>query len=180
MPDSELAAGERSEKIDLLLVEEVVLLPPEPIVRLLLDDNDDVARGDARRLVALAAEGDRLAATHALVDVYLEHLLLRDYLATTATFALVFVVDDLACAVTLVARLLELLDHRAHLPERDLDTPALARPALPDGALLATLAVALCADDVAGEGELCCLALVEVLERDMYTVDEVFCLARAW
>lgn len=179
MLDSELTAAQRRQQIHLLLVEQIVLLALETVVGLLLDDDDNISWCDTWRLVALAAESDSLAATHALVDVDLEHFLLRDDLAATASLALVLVVDDLASPAALVARLLELLNHRAHLAESDLDTTAGAGITCLDGTLFSTFAVALDTNDVAGEGELCRLALVEVLERDMYAVYEVFCLARA-
>lgn len=88
-------------------------------------------------------------------------------------------VDDLARPRTLVARLLKLLDHRAHLAQRDLDTAALTRVALPDGAFLAAFAIALAADDIARERELRRLALVEVFEGDVYAVYEIFGFAWA-
>ena len=179
MLDGELTTAQRCQQVDLLFEEQVVLLPPKPLVRLLLDDDDNVPWGDTWRLVALPTERDRLASTHALVDVDLQHLLLRDDLAAIAGLALVFVVDDLARTTALVARLLELLDHRAHLAQRDLDTATGTGRALPNSTLFAALPTALGTDDIASECELRCLALVEVLERDVHAMYEVFCLARA-
>ena len=107
----------------------------------------------------------------------LEHLLFGDDLLAVAVLAAVLLVDDLARAGALVARLLDLLDHRAHLAERDPDTAAGTGVALADSAFLSALAIALDTDDVAGEGKFGGLALVEVFEGDVYAVDEVFCLA---
>ena len=179
MLDRELATCQGGEEVDFLLVEQVVFLAFEAVVRLLLDNNDHIAGGDARRLVALPTEVDGLAAAHALVDVHLEHLLLGHDLATIARLALVFVVDDLARARAVVARLLHLLDHRAHLSDDDAHTTPAAGCARAHRALLATLPTALDTDDIARERELRCLALVEVLERDMHAVNEIFCLAWA-
>jgi hypothetical protein len=173
MADRELPATERGEQVDLDLGEQVVVLAAEALVRTLDDLDDDVAGRDAGRLVGLAVEGDRLARAHALVDGHLEHLLLADDLAAVARLALVLVVDDLARARALVARALQLLDHRAHLTQSEANTATGAAAARPDGALLAALAVALCADDVPGERELRELALVQVLERDVNPVDKV-------
>lgn len=178
MLDSKLTAAQRSKQVDLLVEEQVVLLAPEPVVRLLLDDNDNVSWSDSWCLVALSPERDRLAPPHTLVDVDFEHLFLGDNFAAVAHFAPIFVVDDFPSAVALVARLLDLLDHRTHLAERDPDTAAAARRALSHSALFATLTAALGANDVPGEGKLGGLALVEVLEGDVHAMDKVFRLPR--
>jgi hypothetical protein len=47
-------------------------------VGLLLDNNNHISRYNARRLVRLAVELDLLARLHALVDVDLEDLALRN------------------------------------------------------------------------------------------------------
>lgn len=86
-------------------------------------------------------------------------------------------VDDLSRAGALVTRRLELLDHRAHLAECNLDTTAMADITRPDGALLATFATALGADNVASESELGGLAFIEILEGDVDAVDEIFALS---
>jgi hypothetical protein len=70
-----------------------------------------------------------------------------------------------------------LLDHRAELTEDDLDTLTLAALASLDGALLSTLTLALATEDVLLESELRGLALVEVLEGNLDTVNEVLALS---
>lgn len=80
--DGEASTGQCCEKVDLDITDEVVLLAPEPVVGLLLNDNDNVSCLRGGRLVALAAELDRLAALHSPVDVHLEELLVgHDFLA---------------------------------------------------------------------------------------------------
>lgn len=179
MLDGELTTAQRCQQVDLLFEEQVVLLPPKPLVRLLLDDDDNVPWGDTWRLVALPTERDGLAPAHALVDMDLEHFFLGDDLTPVTGLAPILMVDDLASAVALVARLLDLLNHWAHLAEGDPDTTAIARRARTDCAVLAALAVALDADDIPSKGKLGGLALVKVLEGDVDTVDEIFCLAGA-
>jgi hypothetical protein len=146
--DSKLATRKRSEQVDLDLGEQVRVFPLEPVVWFLLDDDDDIPGGNTWRLVALTAERDRLAALHTLVDVDLEHLLLRDDLLAIARLALVLVVDNLARTRALVARLLDLLNHRPHLAHHNPDTAPATALALAHGTLLATFAVALGTDDV--------------------------------
>jgi len=58
-------------------------------MRLLVKDDNDVARGDAGLLVTLAREGDLLAVVHTLVNVHLEHLLLLANLLALARLAAV-------------------------------------------------------------------------------------------
>lgn len=173
MFDSELAACERRQEIDLDPGQEVVVFPLEPVMRLLLNDDNDVSRCYSGCLITLATESDRLAALHALIDMDLKHLLLRDDLLADTGLAAVLVVDDLATALTFVTGLLDLLNHRAHLAHHDTNTATATTVALPHSALLATLAVALGADDVAGECELGNLALVQVFQRNSNTVNKV-------
>lgn len=174
MLDCKLAATERSEQVDLDLYEEVVTLPLESIVRLLLDDDDNISGCYTGCLVTLAMELNGLTALHALVDVYLEHLLLAGDFLSVTRLALVFVVDDLACTRALIAGLLHLLDHRAHLAQGDAHATTGASGTRLDGALLAALSVAFRADDVASECELGGFALVKIFECDVYTVHEIF------
>lgn len=106
--DRELSASEGGQEVDVDLGKQVVALPLERRVGLLLDDDDDVSRDRPRRLVRLASERDLLAALHSLVDVNLEHLALRDDLLGVADLALVLLVDDLSGSVTVVAGDLDL------------------------------------------------------------------------
>ena len=176
MKNGELAARERREEIDLDLGVQVVSFPLEDCVRLLLDHNNDVSRLDSRALIRLSRERDRLPLLHSPIDKDLEHLALVDDLLAEAALAAILRVDDLALAVAVAARLLNLLDHRAELAEDDLDPLTVAALAALDGALLASLALALGAENVLLKRELGRLALVEVLERDLDPVHEVLAL----
>jgi hypothetical protein len=85
-------------------------------------------------------------------------------------------VDDLARGVAITTRLLNLLDHRAHLTHNHPDSTTTARRARPHGTFLPPTAIAFLANHVAGEGEFCRLALVQFLECDLYAVNEIFAL----
>lgn len=180
MLDRDRTARECGEKVELNFVDQVVPSSLEPRVRLLLHDDDHVSRHRSRGLVGFAAEDDRLAFLHALVNVDLQHLPLVLDLFPVARLAPVLVRDDLALAPAIRADLLHLLDHWAELPECHLDALALAGHAALDGRGLAgTFAVALCAEDVLLKGDLGRLASEQLLEGDFDPVNEVFALLRA-
>ena len=179
MTNRELATGERSQKIDLNLRLEVVAFPFEPFVRLLLNYDDYVSCLHTRRLIALSMEHDGLAALHALVYVDFEHLLLRNNLLAVTRLTPVPWVVNLARPATFVARLLDLLDHRAHLAHHDTDTATVTRVALLDRTLFPAPTVALDAEDVPRERELRHLALVQVFEGHGDAVYEILRLARS-
>lgn len=170
MLDCELATIDGGEEVYLDLRNQVVSTTPEAIVRLLLYDDDDVSGRDTWSLITLTIEGDRLPILHALVNMDLEHLLLRDNLARITCLAPIFVIDSLARTVAFVARRLHLLNHGTHLPECDAYTTSLARGTRSYGALLAAFAGTLRADDITGQCKLCRLALVEILEGNLHPV----------
>ena len=98
-------------------------------------------------MIALAGEFDLLTALHALVDVHLQHLPLRDGLLAMASLAPVLGVHHLAGTLTLVTGLLYLLHHRTQLSKGDLDTLTTAAGAGLHGALLAASTFTAFADD---------------------------------
>lgn len=71
-----------------------------------------------------------------------------------------------------------MLDHRSHLPHGDLDTASAAGHASAHSAVLAALALALSTDDVAGEREFGRLSAVQIFERDVDAMYEIFGFAR--
>ena len=162
MLDSKLSAAECSEEVHLCFIDKIIILALETIMRLLLDDNDDIPRRNPWRLVALSVERDGLSTLHALVDMHLQNLLLLDRLLSAAMLALVLVVDDLAGSIAVIARLLKLLHHGTNLTERDLDTLTLAVRALFYSTLLSATTVAFLADATASESKFCCLSLVNI------------------
>lgn len=163
-------AGERSKKVDLGVVVEVVTLALEASVRLLLNLELHITGLDARHLVTLASEVDLGAALHTLVDVNVEHLALDDGLLAGALLALVLLADLLTLTVAVGADGLESLDHGTHLAHHGLHTLALAALASLHSTLLTTAAITLGADDALLQGKLGNLAAVDVLERDLVNV----------
>jgi hypothetical protein len=168
----DLSTGEGGQEIDFAVEEKVVALALETWVGLLLDLKDDIARLDARKLVAFAAELDLVTALDTTVNVYVENLALDDGLLAVALLAPVLIADDLALSLAVGADSLESLDHGAHLPHHVLHTAAIAAGALLDSTLLTTDTVALRADNGLLESKLGDLAAVDVLERDLVGVGD--------
>ena len=180
MGDGHLEAAERLGEGDALLEEEIGALALERGVLLLLHDEDDVARDGAGSLVSLTLEGDLLVVHHALLDVHLQHLLLLHHLLAVALPALVLLADDLPGAAALVAHGLHLLNHTGRdLPDHDAHAAALAGTAVPRGAALATLAVALGAQHVLRQAQFLGHAVVQILQRHLEAVHDVLALALA-
>ena len=116
--------------------------PAKAVVRLLLDDEDDVSRDNIRTLVTLSSKGNLLAILHSLVDVDVEDLAFGNGLLSVALLAPVLVANNLALAVTVGADGLEALNHRTHLAHHGLHTLTTTSSTLLDSALLAAAAVA--------------------------------------
>jgi hypothetical protein len=96
--DREGSARQSREQVELNVSNQVVSFTFEPIVRSLLDDNDNISRLCARRLIAFATELHCLTSLHPLVDVYLQKLLLGKHLLALALSTSILRVDDLARA----------------------------------------------------------------------------------
>lgn len=147
MFDSEFSTGQRRQQINFRLAEQIVTLPLEPRVVLFFHDKDDISRFDTWRLIALSGELDLLAALHTLVDVNLEHFTFLLGLFTVALLASVLGVDDFTGSVTVATRLLDLLNHRAELSQRDSNTLPVTRLTLLDGTLLSAESITALAQD---------------------------------
>lgn len=170
--DMKNATGKRGDQIDLGLVEEVIILPLETGVGLLLNFENDVTRLAVRELVTLAAEFDPGTALDAPVDVDVQNLPLDDSLLAVALLAAVLIADDLSLALAVGANGLETLDHGTHLAHHHLHTAAVAARALLDGALLTSATIALGADDGLLQRKLRNLAAVDILERHLVDVGD--------
>merc|ERR1719201_759645 len=152
-------AAERLRKRDGALNVQVVALALEVWVRLLLADEDDVARLAVGDLVRLLREGQLVPVRRALRDVHLERLL-----------HLLLPVDG-AGAAARVAHLLDLLDHRAHPDRLDLSAAPAARSARLDALVLV--------DDLAGQAQRSRAPLVDLLQRHLERVHHVLALLDA-
>jgi hypothetical protein len=172
--------GECGQEIDLGVVEEIVPLALETLVRLLFNLELHITGLDARHLISLTAEVDLGTVLHTAVDVDVQHLSLDDSLLAVALFALVLFTDALTLTTAIRAHGLEALDHGTHLAHHRLHTLTIASGASLDGALLTTAAFTFGADDGFLEGELGDLAAVDVLERDLVDVVDGASFLRAW
>jgi hypothetical protein len=175
---AEVSPRQGCEEIDLNVREQVIALALEYLVRPLVDDNDNVPSDGTWHLIGCLLKGDRLPIPHPLVDVYLEQFALAGDLLAATRLAAVLGVDDLAFPITLVTRLLDLLQHRAQLSEDDFDTSSLASTTLSHSAGFSALSVALCADDGLVKREFGRLSLVQVFEGYGNAMDEIFALLR--
>jgi hypothetical protein len=174
MFDRKLTTCQGRQEIDLDLNDKIVLLTFETIVRLLLNNNDHVSRLCRWRLITLPPELHGLTALHTLINVHLQKLFLGQDLLALATRTSVLCIDNLAKTRAVVASRLNLLNHRTHLAQCNLDSTATACVARPRGTLLATFPFALCADDVPRQSKFGGLAFVQVFQSDVDTMDEIF------
>lgn len=164
------AAGKSGQKVDLGLVEQVVVLALEARVGLLLDLEDNIAWHDTGHLVTLAAELDLVAVAHTLVNVNVQHLALHNGLLAVTLLAAVLLPDDLALTIAVGADSLEALDHGTHLAHHGLHTAAIAACARLDGALLAATTLAARTDDGLLQGQLGDLAAVDIFQVNLVHV----------
>lgn len=176
--DENLTTTEGSEEVDFDVDEEIVLSALEAGVRLLVDDDDDVAWNGVGCLVGLFLESDLLAIFHTLVDSDFEDLTLLVDLLAVALLAAVLGVDDLTLTLALGTSLLHLLNHGTELTEDDLDTLTVASATCLDSTLLTTSTIALLAENVLLKSKLGDLTSVELFKRDLDTVNEILALAR--
>jgi len=171
--------SQSSHQLNLALVHEIVILPLEAIVRLLLNLKHNIAGLHIWRLITITLELDASTAAHTLVDVQLKHLAINDRLFAIAVLALVLFANQLALTVAVWADRLESLNHGTHLAHHVLDTMALTASALLHSTALAAKTFALGTDDGPLKGELGNLAAVDVLKGDLVGVMNGTSLARA-
>jgi hypothetical protein len=175
----ELSTGKGSDQVNLGIVKQVVAAALETLMLLLLQHNDHIARDSAWGLISFAAEDNLPAIFHATINVDLKNLANLCDLAGIAAFALVLGVDDLSFTTAVAAGLLNLLHHRAHLSQHDSVALAITGIAGLDSAFLATSTAALFTDDVLLKSEFGSLALVQILQRDLQSVCDIFTATRA-
>lgn len=170
MLDVDGASGKSCDEINLRVVEEVIILPLEPRVWLLLNLKDNIAWQNTRCLVALSLELDFVAAPDAPIHMDVENLSLDDGLLAVAALAPILLADDLAFTIAIGADSLEPLDHGAHLTHHGLHTVAITASTFSHSTLFATPAIALGADYGLLQGELRDLASVDILKGDLVSV----------
>lgn len=173
MGNMELPPSQRRQQIHLCLTNQIIPIPLEPRMLLLLHHENHIPRLDTRGLIRLPSEPHLMPRLHPLVDMHFEDFTFLRSLLSITGLALVLGVDHLPRSITLPTRLLNLLDHRTELPERDAHTLSSTGGTFLDGAGFAAETFAGLAEDGFGEGEFLDLAFVEVFEGDGDAVDEV-------
>lgn len=171
--NGKVTTSQSSEEVNLGVVEQIVTLPLESRVRLLLNNDNNITRNGTRLLVGFASKLDLLTTLHTLVDVNLKHLPFLIGLLAATGLTSVLGVHHLTSTLTLGTGLLDLLHHRAKLTEHDLDTSTLTAGTGLNSALLATSAITGLTDNRLGKSELLDLALVEVFKGNGDSVNEV-------
>ncbi len=168
MLDVNDTAGQGCDEVDVAFEVQVVALANEARVGLFCDVDNNVTGLDTRSLIAVASELDTGAVLHAAVDVELKDLSVANRLLSGTLLAAVLVPNNLALAVAVGTGGLESLDHRTHLAHHGPHTVAVTSGAAADGALLASTAFALGADDRPLQSQFGSLTTVDVLERDLH------------
>ena len=176
----ELETSEGLEEGDLLLHHKVVLvsLNNGRGVSLLLQNDNNVSRGDARELVSLLVKHNALTLTGSLLDVDFEDLGISNDLLSVALGALVLVINHLALSVAVAASLLHLVDSKADLTASNLDTLTTAANTLfgTSSVLLATTTRASDAEDLLVDLDFAGGTVVHLLEGDSELVLEILAL----
>lgn len=170
MLDVDCATSQSCDKLNVAVVEKVVIPASETGMGLLLNLENDVASLDTRRLITLASELNLGAAANALVDVNVEDLAVDGGLLSIALLATILLLDDLTLSVTVRADSLEALDHRAHLAHHCLHAMAVTASASLDSTLLATETLTLGADNRPLESKLRDLTSVDIFQGNLVGV----------
>lgn len=100
----EIDSCQSLEETNFFLDEKVSTSALEGGVCLLLDLNDNITGLNSGIFVSLTVEYVFLSVRSTLIDLDLDDLLFLDDLLSIASLALIFLVDDLALAITVIAR----------------------------------------------------------------------------
>lgn len=161
------AASKGRDKLDICVVQEIVVATRETRMGLLLDLEDDITSLDAGSLVTFTPELNLGTTLNTPVDVDVEDFPIHNRLLAVALLAPVLGVDLFTLAITIGADGLESLDHGSHLAHHGLRAVAITAGALLDCALLSAATLTLRADDRPLKSQLRDLAAVYILEGDL-------------
>jgi hypothetical protein len=159
-------ARKSSDKVDLGVVEKVVILSLESGMWLLLDLENHISRLNPRRLVTLTPELNLVSCSNTSVDVNVENLSLDDRFLAIAALALILLADEFTLSITVGADSLEALDHGTHLAHHGLHAVAITASTLFNCAFLSTTSFTLRADNRFLECKLGYLSSVDIFKRD--------------
>jgi len=138
----------------------------ELFMGLLLSLDDNITWLNTWILISLAMESILVIVGGAFVDFSFQYFLLFYYLLAIADFAFIFIVDDLTCATTFIARALGLTVHagseHSHLHDHASTFTSIA---LLNGAFLATYTITSYANTLSVDCNFCCLSRVDFFER---------------
>ena len=138
MLDVYLTASQSGQKVNLGLVEEVVVFPLKTRMRFLLYLELHIAGLETRCLVSLASEIDLMTVLHPLVDRYEQYLAFDSCLFTAAFLATILLSYHLTLTLAVWANSLETLDHGTHLSHHSLHTGTVTARAGLDSSLFAS------------------------------------------
>merc|ERR1719328_504563 len=159
---------------DVHLHYKVLSVALEECVSLLVEDDDDVSRLEARLLVSLPREGHLLPILHPLVHGHLQDLSLAVHFAPVALLAPELGINSYPLSVALPAHRLDLLHHsRTQLLDSHLHACSPAVGTLLYSARLATDPLTAIADNVLLESQLAHSAVVHVLQGHGELVHQV-------
>lgn len=170
MLNIQLPTRQRSQKVDISLIEKIIPLTLEPSMWLLLDLKDNITRLQPRYLITFTTELNLMTTLNTTIDGHLQDLPLDNGLLATALLAPVAVLDHLTFAIAIIAHGLEALYHWSHLPHHHTCTRALARTARLDSTFLTTTSIAARTDDALLQSELRGLAAIDILQRNLMNV----------
>jgi hypothetical protein len=167
MGNLEVYTSQSLQKSYLLLNQKICTLAFEKLVRLLLNNYNDITWLDAGVFVGLAMEDVLLVVWCTLIDFCLDDLFLLHNLLAIAVLAFVLFINDFTFAITVIAGARRLSVHAwsKHLHSCH-HAAAFARAAFLDSTFFTTLAIALITDSLAIYSYLCLFATVNFFQSD--------------
>ena len=168
MKDCEVNAGQSLKQGDFFLDQEVSTLSLKSLVRLLLDNNDNVSWLHTWVFISLTMEYVLLVVRCTLIDLSLNDFLLLDNFLSFAGLALVLLINDFALTTAVIAGTLRLAIHPRtdHSHFHNLTT-TLARSALLDSTFFATFAITFSADTFTIDSYFSALATVNFFKSHL-------------
>jgi hypothetical protein len=163
-----------------LFNQEVRALAFKPLVRLFLDNDNNVTWFHAGELISLAVENILGSVSSTFVHFSFDNFFLLDNFFAVASLAFIFFVDDLTLATAIVTRSLRLTVHpwTKHLHLGDLSS-AFAGATLLNCTIFASLALALATDSFAVHSNFGWLSTVNFLQSYLQGVHYGLAFLRA-
>jgi len=106
--ENEVNSSKSFKQSDLVFDEQISSFSLEPLVWLLLDDNNYITWFSAWEFISLSMESELSIVWSTLVDGGINYLLLFDYLLSIASLTFVCFINDFTLATTIIASSLRL------------------------------------------------------------------------